>query len=469
MAQEMQPEAATPCTETFYPLTDHLGTVVTLLDHNGAVVYTQHYNPFGQRDATNSDAKPIECNNGEASDPWPYGFTGQQGDAESGLIYMHARYYNPAIGHFMTPDTVLPNPGDSCAYDRYAYCRNNPVNLVDPTGHFWGLFFAFVAVGAAVGGIIAAINHGNILTGMLAGAVSGAMTFFGTDGHWAYLAVTQSVNAALHATSGGRWLIQEVGDAIGSQVLGDMIVSAMATGAVLRMTGVAKGGMPEGPPMSPEQDAGASSLDDATAHVGDLYASLDEAARTGNNQQLSQCELEIAEWGKAVNEGYNAQAAANTLSKAESANNGSGFGQHPVLAVAAGRKAIGETKIVYKCVYSCEEDAVTLQPMGLLFDAPVRVGNVDITMLQHTAASAIGQPQGAPYPGWSYTWGTGVCHQSTSLYLHRLLGEGVRVTPFDLTAHWTAMLSTGLYGYYGLPGGLFWRASEQYIYEQTHY
>ncbi|NMB98756.1 MAG: hypothetical protein GYA35_00575 [Thermoanaerobaculaceae bacterium] len=57
------------------------------------------------------------------------------------MIYMQARYYNPTIGRFLTPDNVLPSPTDSLSYDRYAYTRNNPINLIDPTGNFaWAAF-----------------------------------------------------------------------------------------------------------------------------------------------------------------------------------------------------------------------------------------------------------------------------------------------------------------------------------------
>jgi hypothetical protein len=91
---------------------------------------------------------------------------------------MHARYYNPAIGHFMSPDTVLPNPGDSCSYDRYAYCRNNPINLADPTGHF--AWWVGAIIGAFVGGAVAAATHQNIFLGALTGAISGAL--FGLAG-----------------------------------------------------------------------------------------------------------------------------------------------------------------------------------------------------------------------------------------------------------------------------------------------
>jgi RHS repeat-associated protein len=260
MAQEMAPEAASPCTETFYPLTDHLGTVVTLLDHNGAVVYTQHFNPFGQKDEANSDKKPSVCNNGEPEDRWPYGFTGQQGDTESGLIYMHARYYNPAIGHFMSPDTVLPSPSDSCSYDRYAYCRNNPINLTDPTGHF---FWAPI-IGAIVGAVMAAVSGQNIFVGAMLGALTGAM-FGAAAGHgigWTIAAGAAS-GAISSAVYGGNVLqgamLGAAGAAIGYGVakwgglpasqgglelkdLGQGVLSIASGGLVGGITSLAMGG-----------------------------------------------------------------------------------------------------------------------------------------------------------------------------------------------------------------------------------
>jgi hypothetical protein len=39
------------------------------------------------------------------------------------------------LGRFLQADSIVPNPGDPVAFDRYAYTRNNPVNLVDPSGH----------------------------------------------------------------------------------------------------------------------------------------------------------------------------------------------------------------------------------------------------------------------------------------------------------------------------------------------
>ncbi len=48
-----------------------------------------------------------------------------------------ARYYDPGNGRFITPDTIVQAPYDPQSMNRYAYVRNNPINLTDPSGHSW--------------------------------------------------------------------------------------------------------------------------------------------------------------------------------------------------------------------------------------------------------------------------------------------------------------------------------------------
>ncbi len=247
---------AVPCNETFYPLSDHLGSVNTLTDGTGNAVMTQHFLPFGE-DFESPRPGVSTCNN---SEPWPYGFTGQYHDAESGLIYAHARYYNPAIGHFMSPDSVIPNPNDTFSYDRYAYVRNNPINLTDPTGHFGIL--AGAIIGAVVGGIMAWINGGNIGQGMLMGAIAGAM--FGVASMAAHpFVATVFVGALTGAMSSAIYggnilqgaLIGAAGAAIGYGFakwggpqglnlgkFGQGVLSVMSGGVVGGLSNVAMGG-----------------------------------------------------------------------------------------------------------------------------------------------------------------------------------------------------------------------------------
>jgi len=61
-------------------------------------------------------------------------FTGQQRDADSGLQYLRARYYDPTVGRFLSRD---PLPGQlmrPATQNRFAYVRNNPASSVDPLG-----------------------------------------------------------------------------------------------------------------------------------------------------------------------------------------------------------------------------------------------------------------------------------------------------------------------------------------------
>ena len=62
-------------------------------------------------------------------------FTGGVTDTSTGLQYMNARFYDPATGRFLSQDTYSGNPYDPWTQHLYSYCGNNPVNMVDPTGH----------------------------------------------------------------------------------------------------------------------------------------------------------------------------------------------------------------------------------------------------------------------------------------------------------------------------------------------
>jgi hypothetical protein len=54
-------------------------------------------------------------------------------------LYYGARYYDPQLGTFLSPDTLVPDPSRVAAYNRYAYAYNNPLKYNDPSGHRPGL------------------------------------------------------------------------------------------------------------------------------------------------------------------------------------------------------------------------------------------------------------------------------------------------------------------------------------------
>ncbi|MFA5354072.1 MAG: RHS repeat-associated core domain-containing protein, partial [Thermodesulfovibrionales bacterium] len=105
-----------------YYHTDHLGSTGVITDQEGVKVQEIYYFPYGK----------VRANTGSVT---PYKYTGQEEDAETGLDYYNARFYDPNLGRFITADTIVPDPSDPQDLNRYSYCGNNPVNYVDPTGH----------------------------------------------------------------------------------------------------------------------------------------------------------------------------------------------------------------------------------------------------------------------------------------------------------------------------------------------
>lgn len=63
-----------------------------------------------------------------------YQFAGEQQDAESGLYYLRARYYEPKVGRFLSRDPIAGDERRPLSLHKYLYAYGNPVNLTDPSG-----------------------------------------------------------------------------------------------------------------------------------------------------------------------------------------------------------------------------------------------------------------------------------------------------------------------------------------------
>jgi len=104
---------------------DNLSTSSALSSSGGTQAEVNVYYPFGS----------TQTNNPQAAFEVSRRFTAQVFDAESGLYYYNARYYDPELGRFIQPDTLLPNLFNPQTYNRYSYCVNDPLRYTDPTGH----------------------------------------------------------------------------------------------------------------------------------------------------------------------------------------------------------------------------------------------------------------------------------------------------------------------------------------------
>ena len=65
----------------------------------------------------------------------PFRYRGYYYDVETGWYYLNARYYDPKVGRFLSPDTILGANGGLQGYNLFAYCNNNPVMFADPSGN----------------------------------------------------------------------------------------------------------------------------------------------------------------------------------------------------------------------------------------------------------------------------------------------------------------------------------------------
>ena len=139
--------AVSPASVTYYH-GDHLGSSVVV---TGDVPFPGLlrrvlYSPYGGVVAETA---------GGSSQPPEVGFTGQRFEEAAGIYHYGARWYDPNLGRFLQPDSLVPEPFNPQSLNRYSYVMNDPVNHTDPTGNQ----FYFLG-GSAHGGTIYSTDYG---------------------------------------------------------------------------------------------------------------------------------------------------------------------------------------------------------------------------------------------------------------------------------------------------------------------
>jgi RHS repeat-associated protein len=144
-----------------YYLSDHLGSTNLVANSAGAVEEESDYYPFGTEVVVTSGSNL-------------YKLTGKERDQESGLDLMGLRYNGPTLGRFTSPDPEFASSdriADPQQWNMYAYARNNPLSITDPTGLDFNL--------TCSGGNPATCQNG--IQGQTTTDANGKSTFTATD------------------------------------------------------------------------------------------------------------------------------------------------------------------------------------------------------------------------------------------------------------------------------------------------
>jgi RHS repeat-associated protein len=104
-----------------YLTNDHLDSTSVATTQAAAVASQQEFDPWGKVRSSGISATSIN-------------YTGQRLDG-TGLLYYHARMYDPLLGRFVSADPIAPRRSDPQSRNRYTYTLNNPLKFTDPTGY----------------------------------------------------------------------------------------------------------------------------------------------------------------------------------------------------------------------------------------------------------------------------------------------------------------------------------------------
>jgi len=169
MVAEYQPQTG----KYYYYTTDQIGSTRIVTDDTGNIAYAAAHDPYGGvRQFWNSTCEPERKFVG-AGDEFNFmvDLSEKSKNAESGLYYFGARYYDPTLYRFLSPDPVIST--DRALYNPqrwnlYGYCGNNPLSNIEVYGAYYVLGIIYICRQFTVGGI-----------------TYGALYFFNPESLWA--------------------------------------------------------------------------------------------------------------------------------------------------------------------------------------------------------------------------------------------------------------------------------------------
>ena len=133
------------------------GDIVAIYGSDGTKLVNYSYDAYGNFDRwfTNGGGSTTAINNNLT-------YRGYYYDTETGLYYVSSRYYDPEIGRWINADGYISTGNGVLEKNMFAYCLNNPVNMVDPSGEIaitTLILIGSIVAGVAVSGYTAYTSH----------------------------------------------------------------------------------------------------------------------------------------------------------------------------------------------------------------------------------------------------------------------------------------------------------------------
>ncbi len=115
------------------------GDIIGIYDANNTCVASYAYDAYGK-------CSILSATNTTIANANPFRYRGYYYDVETGLYYCNARYYSPELCRWISPDsTDYLDPESIHGLNLYAYCKNNPIMYVDPSGNL-GIFAKLIGI-----------------------------------------------------------------------------------------------------------------------------------------------------------------------------------------------------------------------------------------------------------------------------------------------------------------------------------
>ena len=119
----------------YYYVRNILGEILGIIDTDGSYVVKYTYDEWGKPLAiTDGAGIDVSDNSSHIANINPFRYKGYYYDTETGFYYLQSRYYDPYVGRFINADSFVSTGTGFLGYNMFAYCNNNPVMLLDPSG-----------------------------------------------------------------------------------------------------------------------------------------------------------------------------------------------------------------------------------------------------------------------------------------------------------------------------------------------